>query len=141
MLQRTQTFFIRFAVILALGLGFVQFSQAPANAASYYDIYCPSVTASNGYYNCDNDRRVIAPGEFVRITLTSTTTGGRTVKFRVYNANGHHLLGETTSASEGQKVFAWRNDTSNYIEIDWMANVSGVTGSPNVNARVHISTF
>ena len=108
-------------------------------APSFYDIFCRGVGARSGYEHCDNAHS-IAPGRFLRIGLTSA--GGRTVRFRAYNVDGDHKLGETGNMTAGgDRELVWRNDTGRSILVEMKADLQGLTGEVNVNARVHVTTF
>jgi hypothetical protein len=106
---------------------------------AFVDVHCSDVDALEGYVDCVAPFGV-RPGYFVRVGVTSA--GGKTVRFRAYNFNGDHLLGEGVDQREGgNRSLVWRNDTNQVIQVELKVDLRSVTGSTNVNARAHITTF
>lgn len=100
---------------LLLGLTGVPSAFAASNTTIRCNI--PRV----GYGNCSSDNVAVKPGHKVFIALNSS--GGKSVHFRLFNRNGHHLLAQGPDQKPGQGFFfLWTNNTRSTITTDVMAD-------------------
>ncbi|HEU5471086.1 MAG TPA: hypothetical protein VFV67_10565 [Actinophytocola sp.] len=86
-----------------------------------------------GHGDCYGDHFDVPAGHYVRVENTSS--GGKDVKFFLYNRDGHHRLGQTAwvSPASGRKLI-WRNDTRRTIRVEFEADAKGLT-NVTCNAR------
>ena len=79
-------------------------------------------------YEQVNGVYTMPPGKFVQVAMTSS--GGKTVNWKIYNADGHHLLGKI-SEEAGDRKTIWTNDTGRNISVVFEADPVAV-----VNVKV-----